>query len=132
MYGRGRGLAEEAGHELELAHWNDPEFGNASAQGWADLFPARLCFRVGLGVNPRTLGGAAVRSHNGPAHRSHYHADRDGCLITVADETLQRASNSRLNDPNGSGGVRSTDTRRDRGCRMGARVIPSGNILRAS
>ena len=32
-YGLGRALAEEAGHELELAYRNDPGFGNASAQG---------------------------------------------------------------------------------------------------
>jgi len=60
MYGRGRGLAEEARHELELAHLNDPEFGDASAQGRADLFHARLRFRVGLRTDPGTLGG--VRS----------------------------------------------------------------------
>jgi hypothetical protein len=59
MYGRGKGLAEEAAH--------DPEFGNASAQGRADLFPARLCFWVGLRTDPRTLGGAEVRSQSGLA-----------------------------------------------------------------
>jgi hypothetical protein len=65
MYGRGRGLAEEAAHELELVHRNDPEFGNASAQGRADLSPARLCFRVDLEANPRTLGGVRSRREQG-------------------------------------------------------------------
>src|SRR5262249_47244528 len=90
MYGRGKGLAEEAEHELELAHRNDPEFGNASAQGRADLFPARLCLSVFFGANPRSWGVAAVRSHNVPAHRSHYHVDRVGFFIRGGDEAFQR------------------------------------------
>ena len=50
MYGRGRGLAEEAEHELELAHRNNPEFGNASTQGRADLI--LLVFTLGWILGP--------------------------------------------------------------------------------
>ena len=48
MYGRGRGIAEEAEHELELDH--DPEFGNASTQGRADLI--LLVFALGWVLGP--------------------------------------------------------------------------------
>src|SRR5215467_13248365 len=48
MYGRGRGLAEEAAHELGLDH--DPEFGNASTQGRADLI--LLVFALGWVLGP--------------------------------------------------------------------------------
>ena len=85
-----------------------------------------VCSRVGLGANSRTLGGAAVRSHNGPAHRSHYFADRDDCLGPMGDATLRGAPDSPLDDPNGSGGARDFGTRRDRRCSLGARVIPTG------
>ena len=50
MYGRGRGLAEEAAHELELVHRNDPEFGNASAQG--GLIYLLLVFALGWILRP--------------------------------------------------------------------------------
>ena len=42
MYGRGKGLAEEAAH--------DPEFGNASTQGRADLIV--LVFALGWVLGP--------------------------------------------------------------------------------
>ena len=57
-----------------------------------------------------------VRSDGGPARRSCHHADSDDRLITLGDAPFQRAPYSRLDYPNGSGGARNIDTRRDRGC----------------
>jgi len=96
---------------------------NASAQGRVILI-----FFVGP---IRELGAAAVRSHNGPAHRSHYHA-YDDRLITVGDATLRRAPNSRLDDSNVSGRACNIGTRRDRQVSCGCEVYPYRNILRAS
>ena len=50
MYGRGRGLAEEAAHELELAHRNDPEFGNGPLK--AGLIYFLLVFALGWVLGP--------------------------------------------------------------------------------
>jgi len=83
----------------------------------AGLIYFLLIFALGWVLGPiRNSGGAEVRSHGGPARQSCHHADSDDRLITLGDAPFQRAPYSRLDYPNGSGGARNIDTRRDRGC----------------
>jgi hypothetical protein len=98
---------------------------NAS-QSRCRLFLARLCSRMGLGTDPRTLGDAEVRSRDGPARRSCHHADRD---VHLGDETLQHPPDSRLDNHDGPSGAGDIASCRGRGRLMGARAIESVEIL---
>ena len=83
---------------------------------------------MGLGTDPGTLGGAEVRSYNGPAPRSRHHADRDDPLSPVGDATLQHAPDSRLDNHDGPSGAGDIGTCRDLGRLVGAKVITAGYL----